>query len=670
MADTDLIACLYSADDAGVGYSSRAIAMNTSRYAPPLLTLPSPKQRFRGDRESTEPAEEAEVDVNLYRSRLELRFSRGPQTDAGLVFGWDRNSDIVLPQVPGISFHHCTLTFDAANRPLIKDLGSQGGTAVSYDAEAGDQIRRDFAWIIGGHEVPQGKKTTVIHFSRHLRLQIVVTGHELASPTYIENVRRFRLGTSDPEKLLGRLDLTSRPRTRPASGAGTPSSGPVVLRKILGEGGFGTVSHAWDVTTGEEYALKEPSSKARQNIDGLLRVWTKEGAIMERISHSRQWDSIHVKLADFGIHKDSFDLTTIVGTRYYTAPEIFIESDRRIYDDATPKKGFTAAIDLWSLGVVLGQYVVPLPRCDAAGLAWCRTIIDVIKKSLEEKPSEFKKLIATLLAWNPSDRGSAMDCYRRALCLPQETEEDSSFTTVTTETADSRAAYSQSEYDLCNSPMLCYVNRSQLSAMRNIRPPTDQEAAVNWPVFRLQKAKAKRTIPEIPDHDVQFAAIFLAMAQRHFYPTPPASSTRDSFWTTNLPGTPIPRPNLDNITLHILTEGDDVLIVYKGHVTRKFLERFHNPFAAPRDEEGLVCGMHIEYTRVSMKPYLDPQDLGRALGDIIIRYQYPTKETSHYDAVDNGILNEESNCKRRRQREGPDVQCDEHPVGVKKRCLR
>ncbi|PWI65094.1 hypothetical protein PCL_07393 [Purpureocillium lilacinum] len=245
-----------------------------------------------------------------------------------------------------------------------------------------------------------------------------------------------------------------------------------------------------------------------------------------------------------------------------------------------------------------------------------------------------------------------------------------SFTTVSTETADSRAAYSQTEYDLSNSPLLCYVNRSQLSAMRNIRSPTDQGAAVNWPVFRLQKAKAKRTIPEIPDHDVQFAAIFLAMAQRHFYPTPPASSTRDSFWTTNLPGTPIPRPNLDNITLHILTEGDDVLIVYKGHVTRKFLERFHNPFAAPRDEEGLVCGMHIEYTRVSMKPYLDPQDLGRALGDIITRYQYPTKETSHYDAVDNGILDEASNCKRRRQREGPDVQCDEHPVRVKKRCLR
>lgn len=261
--------------------------------------------------------------------------------------------------------------------------------------------------------------------------------------------------------------------------------------------------------------------------------------------------------------------------------------------------------------------------------------------------------------WNFPD-----DCA----CSPE-----TSFTTVSTEAAESRHTYSQTENELCNSPMLCYVNRSQLSATRNIHPPMDHRGPVNLPVFRLQKAKAKRTIPAIADHDVQFAAIFLAMAQRHFYPTPPASSTRDSFWTTNLPGTPIPSPSFDNITLHILTEGavdDDILIVYKGHVTRKFLERFHNPFAAPRDEEGLVRGMRIEYTRVSMKPYLDPQDLGRALGDIITRYQYPTKEIPHYDAVDNGILNEESNCKRRRRREGPDVQCDEHLGGVKKRCLQ
>lgn len=271
----------------------------------------------------------------------------------------------------------------------------------------------------------------------------------------------------------------------------------------------------------------------------------------------------------------------------------------------------------------------------------------------------YRDAVRTHALWNFPE-----DCA----CSPK-----ASFTTVSTEPADSRTAYSQTEYELSNSPMLCYVNRSQLSATRNIHPPMDHRGAVNLPVFRLLKAKAKRTIPAIPDHDVRFAAIFLAMAQRHFYPTPPASSTRGSFWTTNLPGTPMPRPSFEDTTLHILTEDaldDNELIVYKGHVTREFLERFHNPFAAPRDEEGLVCGMHIEYTRVSMKPYLDPQDLGRALGDIITRYQYPTKEIPDYDAVDNGILNEESNCKRRRRREGPDVPCDENPVGVKKRCLR
>lgn len=58
-----------------------------------------------------------------------------------------------------------------------------------------------------------------------------------------------------------------------------------------------------------------------------------------------------------------------------------------------------------------------------AGLTWCRTVVDVIKNSLREEPTEFKTLIATLLAWDPSLRGSATDCHRRALRLSEEIEE-------------------------------------------------------------------------------------------------------------------------------------------------------------------------------------------------------------------------------------------------------
>ncbi|KJZ70539.1 hypothetical protein HIM_10083 [Hirsutella minnesotensis 3608] len=498
MADTDLIAYLYAADISGVGYSSKAISMNKSRLVPPQLTLPSPKTgcQSRGDRELTEPTEETQVPAYLYRECLQFRFSHGPQTEAGLVFGWDPNSDIVLPHVSGVSFHHGALTFDAENRPIFKDLGSPSGTAISYDTEAKDQVRSNFAWILGGHQTPQAKKSIIIRLNKYLRFQIVVSRHEITSQTHIENVSRFRQGTADPEKLLDRLGLTSRPQTEPASGARTPGTGPVTLKKRLGEGSFGIVTHCWDVSTCAEYALKEPSTKAIKERRVDLDAWSREAGIMRKISHeniirllsdqcerqpphlklefvpcgslsdqddisgqecveiarqclsalaylharrivhrdikpdnilvqSRDESGIHVKLADFGIHKESLDLTTIVGTRYYLAPEVYIEDERRKYGDGdtAQRTSFTPAVDLWALGVVVSQFVIPLPRCRATGLPWCKTIVNTIGKSLRNKPTELKEFLADIVVLDPKSRGSAAEYHKRALCLPHQVED-------------------------------------------------------------------------------------------------------------------------------------------------------------------------------------------------------------------------------------------------------
>lgn len=56
------------------------------------------------------------------------------------------------------------------------------------------------------------------------------------------------------------IDPLSRVNTAAPSGARTPTSGPsrhVTIHKELGTGGFGVVYHVWNVSTGEEYALKE-----------------------------------------------------------------------------------------------------------------------------------------------------------------------------------------------------------------------------------------------------------------------------------------------------------------------------------------------------------------------------------------------------------------------------
>jgi hypothetical protein len=139
-------------------------------------------------------------------------------------------------------------------------------------------------------------------------------------------------------------------------------------------------------------------------------------------------------------------------------------------------------------------------------------------------------------------------------------------------------------------------------------------------VYRLQQLRAKTLAPTNPDHDAHFVGIFLAMAQRHFYNTPPPSSRRDSQWS---PGNARPpRPNFQDIKLRILSHDNETaeFLVYTGHVTAKFLERFHDPNRVPQDdnEEG-VPGIKIEYTRVPIWPILGLRErLGKAFGEDMV----------------------------------------------------
>ncbi|KAK4151490.1 kinase-like domain protein [Chaetomidium leptoderma] len=269
MADTDLIACLYPfVDRKVVGQEAENVVKadaNENRRVPPRL-IEQP-QLSRREREST-PLEQqcGDVPAYFYRPGLELRFSHGPQTPYGFVF------------------HHFALTFDDHYRPIIKDLGSFNGTEVTYDKQ-GEGKRSDFVWIIGGHEVPQEKKAIVININKNLKFQIVAAHHDITSPGYIDNVNRFRQGTANAENLFGRLDLRSRPQTELASGAHTPGTGPIVLRKHLGEGTFGVVTHLWDVSTADECALKEPSEGAIWKRWVSVDEWMEEARIMRLVSH-------------------------------------------------------------------------------------------------------------------------------------------------------------------------------------------------------------------------------------------------------------------------------------------------------------------------------------------------------------------------------------------------
>lgn len=286
MADTpgDLIACLYPISHRSLQHVIQS-NKNRLRYAgtrSPSPLSPASPQEHHSSRHERQPTAEPEKLDHLDPPRLELRFSHGPQTRHGFVFGSDDKSDIVLPAISGVSFHHFALTFDQQNRPIVQDLGSLCGTEVTYD-ERGQGKRRNFRWVVGGDDTPNSAKTIIINIHNQLQFQIVIIHHDLTSQLYRENVDSFRRGTIDTENLLSRLDLP--PETERPTGTHTPGTGAIFLQKKLGQGGFGVVTHFWNVSTAEQYALKQPSPRAIKDKDVDVLAWKREANIMGRIEH-------------------------------------------------------------------------------------------------------------------------------------------------------------------------------------------------------------------------------------------------------------------------------------------------------------------------------------------------------------------------------------------------
>lgn len=283
MADTDLIACVYPYGDLKTDIANEF--KTSSYYVAPRVQQPA--RRPRGERERTEPLlNTADVPDHYYLPCIKLRLSHIPQSPRGIVFGADPNSDVVLPNDTSISNHHFSLTFDNANRVIVKDWGSHNGTEVIYN-DQGHGVRSKFQWIVGGHDVPENKRNIIIALPSKpkIKLKIIVAQHDIRSPEYIDKVDRFCQGSATAEDLFAGLDIPTRQDTRRPTGAHTPGAGDIYLTKVLGQGSFAVVTHLWNVSTGEEHALKEPSRKAIRKGQVNVEAWRYENHIMSLISH-------------------------------------------------------------------------------------------------------------------------------------------------------------------------------------------------------------------------------------------------------------------------------------------------------------------------------------------------------------------------------------------------
>ncbi|KAF0318441.1 hypothetical protein GQ607_014359 [Colletotrichum asianum] len=275
---TDIIAQLYPV--ANVGERTTKAIKASSRYAPPLVEI-TEQHYDRNERQSTEPPVEPSASAYDYLPRLELRFSDIPRTSHGVVVGSDPECDFVLPY-RGISSRHFCLTFDRAGRLVVKDLGSLAGTEVTYGDE-GHGKRANFCWIVGGHKIPN-EKHIIISVDQTISFHISVPYHDITSPEHAARVTRFLHGAASAEDLFSDLALPNRPGTELPTGTHTPGKGGIFLKRNLGQGSFGSVTHLWDVSTGREFALKEPTVDAARR-QHLREEWEREAHIMRQTSH-------------------------------------------------------------------------------------------------------------------------------------------------------------------------------------------------------------------------------------------------------------------------------------------------------------------------------------------------------------------------------------------------
>jgi serine/threonine protein kinase len=136
----------------------------------------------------------------------------------------------------------------------------------------------------------------------------------------------------------------------------------------------------------------------------------------------RDSDHISVKFGDFGLSRDCDNLSTICGNRLHLAPEIY-QNQQYIDAGGEERVSYTAAVDVWFLGVVVYGLLCPLPgyeeRYLTGGTAWCENIIKKFKKDLEERSDELRQfLLEAMVVIRPDKRWSAQACHAKAELLP------------------------------------------------------------------------------------------------------------------------------------------------------------------------------------------------------------------------------------------------------------
>jgi serine/threonine-protein kinase Chk2 len=228
-------------------------------------------------RESREPTVEVEPESEKNSPFFELRFSQGPKTNRGFVFGAHSSSDVVINLTAASNFHFA-IDFDHKHRLIIRDLKSTNGTTVVYNDH--NYKRKVFQWIIGGVTEIQSFKIDIEVLG--VKFRIMPTIFDPSDHGHAERVKRFRQGV---ESASGQMinPALSRQHTRVASKTATPVGNDWVFVELaaIAAGAQGSVAHVWDATTGKSYARKTSTTVSTKG----KTYWLSELENLKKLSH-------------------------------------------------------------------------------------------------------------------------------------------------------------------------------------------------------------------------------------------------------------------------------------------------------------------------------------------------------------------------------------------------
>ncbi|KAI8315708.1 hypothetical protein K4K61_000668 [Colletotrichum sp. SAR11_59] len=190
--------------------TNRRIAAIPSSFEP--LPTPNPDNTTINPLLLNKTTSPTTTSTSKPRPAHELSFTNPPKNHTGFVLGTDPGADILLPSLPGIAPRHCTITFDAERRLILRDT-SAAGTAVWYDASSnGDRARE--SWLLSAgtsYGFPSMVDRLVIDIQT-VRLQVVVNDvAPLSDPdAYERNVDAFmdRLATLTLDEISAREELS------------------------------------------------------------------------------------------------------------------------------------------------------------------------------------------------------------------------------------------------------------------------------------------------------------------------------------------------------------------------------------------------------------------------------------------------------------------------------